>query len=464
LPQNQGFGLAQPQLLHDLDDRGFDRYLLAASANSWSTHQSQIAIEVNKYLGDVDNGNTCVQAFDANYLPGASPTNFYADELRIGNTDNAIVLAGNMYGFSDNQFKYSKVWVLPKSELYNGYLQDCPLVQHPYFSWGLTNPDGSLAESIVPAHSYVSGYVADMINAEAPGSNGSSSMTLWHVNTQYLDSESVTFDSVAVNTNSYFDPPSASQAGTSVQINTWDSRLYNAVLQPGALWTVHTVACAGSSDPSTWISCLDWLEIDPNSGAVVQEGLYGYDGAYMFAPAITADAGGNVVLAFEASAAYANVGVYFTGRQSSDAPNTLRDLQLLKDGEGCYERETANTVGMHSAVDLDPRDGGMFYIDGAYTTGSDSNCQNNDWATEYGVVSFSGPASTAQLATAATTARKTATAVSQKSITAAHHPVNGTSKARVNRPSKSAGYTPKHRAGPVAARSNPGAPVVHHTR
>ena len=132
---------------------------------------------------------------------------------------------------------------------------------------------------------------------------------------------------------------------------------------------------------------------------------------------------------------------------------------MLKDGEGCYQRETANTVGMHSAVDMDPRDGGLFFIDGAYTTGSDPNCQNNDWATEYGVVSFSGPASTAQLATASTTA----TAVSQKSITAAHHPVNGTSNATVNRPSKSTGHTAKHPAGPVATRSNPGAPVVHRT-
>ncbi|MBV9602491.1 MAG: hypothetical protein JOZ87_37320 [Chloroflexi bacterium] len=464
LPQNEGFSVAQPQLLHDLDDRGFDRYLLAASATSWSTHQSKIAIAVNKYLGDVDYGNTCVQSLDANFLPGASPTNFYVDELRIGNTDNGIVMAGNMYGFDDNQFKYSKVWVLPKSELYNGYMQDCPLVQHAYFDWSLTNPDGSLATSVVPAHSYVGGYVADMINTEAPGDNGSSSMTLWHVNTQYLDSGSVSFDGVAVNTNAYFNPPNASQAGTNVQINTWDSRVYNAVLQPGALWTVHTVACIGSSDPNTWISCLDWLEIDPNSGAVRQEGMYGYDGAYMFAPAITADGDGNAVLAFEASAAYANVGVYFTGRQSSDAPNTLRDLQLLKDGEGCYEREPSNTVGMHSAVDMDPRDGGLFFIDGAYTTGSDPNCQKNDWATRYGVVSFSGPASAAQLATGSTVARNTANAVSQKSITGAHHPVTASSNAKVNRPAKSTNHMPKQHAGPVATRSNPGAPVVHRSK
>ena len=463
LPQDQGFNLGDPQLLHDLDDRGFDRYLLVAAATSSSTHQSKIAIEANKYLGDVDYGNTCVQQIDANYLPGASPTNFYVDGLRIASTDNAIVMAGNMYGFDDDQFKYSKVWVLLKSELYNGYQQDCPLVQHPYLNWAATNPDGSMAASLVPAKSYVGGYVADVINAEASGS-GTSSMMLWHVNTQYLDLGSVTFDGVVVNTNTYSDPPTASQAGSNVQINTWDSRVYSAVLQPGALWTVHTVGCIGSSDPNTLISCLDWLEIDPNSGAVLQEGLYGIDGAYMFAPAISADANGNAVLAFEASAGYAYVGMYFTGRQSSDTPNTLRDLQLLKDGEGCYERENLNTVGWYSAIDMDPRDGGQFYIDGAYVTGHDPTCQNNDWATEYGVVSFSGPAATAQLASASATAPSAATAKFQKSISATHRPVTGTHNAKMNLPSKSMREAARRYAGLVAARSNAGDPVVHRTK
>jgi hypothetical protein len=479
LPQDQGFGLNEPQLLHDFDNRGLDRYLLVAAATSWSTQQSKIAIEANKYLGDVDYGNTCVQALDANYLPGADPTNYYVDELRVGNDDNAVVIVGNMYGFDDHQFKYSKAWVIDKSELYNGYLQDCPLVSHQYILWGLTNPDGTPAVAMVPAHSYVSGDVADVVNAEAAGDNGASTLTLWHINTQNVLQGAVNFNSMTVSTNAYFDPPTAEQAGTSVQINVYDSRLYNAVVQPGALWTVHSVACVGSSDPNTEISCLDWLEIDTNSGTVLQEGLYGYDGVYAFAPSITADADGNAVLAFEASAVYAEVGVYFTGRQASDAPNTLRDLSLLRDGEGCYEREPWNTIGLHSAVDYDPRDGGLFWVDGAYTSGTNPNCQSNDWATEYGAVTFSGATSGAQPATSASrqapgasvasganaTGRcSTAVASPKPGVAAAHHPVCAVGQhslnGKVHRLAKGTRHLEQH-SGPIGTRSNPGAPVVH---
>jgi hypothetical protein len=131
--------------------------------------------------------------------------------------------------------------------------------------------------------------------------------------------------------------------------------------------------------------------------------------------------------------------------------------------------EAANTVGMHSAVDYDPRDGGLFWIDGAYTRGNNPNCQDNDWATEYGTVAFGGPAAGAQLTTAAATVSTGRSAVGCGTVRAQlkpsvphpvcavnEHPTSG----QVHRPSRSAGHAKEH-AAPAATRSNPGAAVAH---
>ena len=88
-----------------------------------------------------------------------------------------------------------------------------------------------------------------------------------------------------------------------------------------------------------------------------------------------------------------------SGRQSSDAPNTLRWPVAVKYGEGCYERPPYNTVGLHSAVDLDPRDG-VFWVAGAYTKGANSNCQYNDWAVAVGAATFSAPTASASTSSA----------------------------------------------------------------
>jgi hypothetical protein len=64
-------------------------------------------------------------------------------------------------------------------------------------------------------------------------------------------------------------------------------------------------------------------------------------------------------------------------------------IPVLKAGDGCYVRSAGdNTVSMHSDATLDPIYSGVFWLHSAFVYGSDSNCQNNDWATRVGAVEF----------------------------------------------------------------------------
>ena len=207
-------------------------------------------------------------------------------------------------------------------------------------------------------------------------------------------------------------------------IGIGDSRFYSATLQSNGLWTAHNVGCVGS-DPNTLLSCVDWLDIDPATGSVLQEGLYGFDGTYVYAGDITADAYGNTVLVFEAPFDAGYVGAYYAARQSSDPPNVLSQPWRLKRGEGCYERSPNNVVGLHSALDMDPRDG-SFWMAAAYSKGNSPDCKTNDWSIAIGAVTFGGPTAAAQLGSArATATARTRAAEAQLSM-----------KGGVHRPSK----------------------------
>jgi len=187
----------------------------------------------------------------------------------------------------------------------------------------------------------------------------------------------------------YSAPPNAEQSGTSALIDTWGTRISNAVYQSGGLWTANTTACTPPGD-TVQRACVQWYQINTPSFTLRQQGLVEYPGWYFYAPAIAANLFGDAVLVFNGSSASAHAGIYFTGRYRTTPLNTLQPfIPALKTGEGCYVRGAGNnTVSLHSDATLDPIYSGVFWIHSAYVYGSDANCQNNDWATGVGAVEF----------------------------------------------------------------------------
>ena len=403
LPGN--YGMNEPQILYDQpagDPNGYGHFVTVAQANDAATQRSWITVGTT-YIpqGFVQPGGAafrdCLFVIDANSMPGnVPPTNYWADEPRIGFSKNSLLIAADMRAFDTNStFQYSKLWMIPKASLYNSPTGSCPPKQNlSYHFWfGLQNAAGTPAYQVIPAKTYdYSDGVTYLVSAHW---NGGSELTLWTVDDAKLNL-SPALKGMAVATQPYSRPPAAPQKPTATNpapplINTWNARLVNAVYQPNSgLWTVQTTACPWDNN----LSCVKWYALNPLTGAVLQEQAFGFTNSYVYAPAVAVSQNGNAVFVFNSSDANHFVGVYAVGRDGRDPPSTVQISQniQLKAGVDVYTR---GAPGVRSSTDIDPLDDNRFWFLGAYPMGKFMSCRdgsaNYDWATWAGILSFTGP-------------------------------------------------------------------------
>ena len=379
-PQD-GYITSTPQLLLDRtcpDGLGnqHDCCILIGRSLRASDHSAEIVIAASSWTGPQEYGTWNSVAFDVSHGHMVFP-----ERLTAGETGNAIILCANMVDWNGN-FQYSEIWSIPKAGLYPGGGQ-----RPSYFGiTGLKNADGSPASELVPAISYVDGSFTYLINAYTPGSGKTSNqITLWKIDTEQPTAPKLVYWTVTV--SDYGEPTAAEQAGSNTRITAWNSGFTNAVLQVNGLWAVQTSGCVFPND-SALRSCARWYQLDGPS--VVQQGMYGWPGAYIYFPSIAANAQGDVTIAFNASSAQFDVGLYYTGRRASDPPNMLNDIAVLQPGGGCYVRPLGrlNPLAGSTAVSLDLSDGVSFWIFGAYSAGTSTDCASNQWGTWLGRVTW----------------------------------------------------------------------------
>jgi hypothetical protein len=380
-PPQTGFITSEPQLLIDRacpDGLGniHDCYILLGRSMRSSDHSAEIAISASSWTGQQEYGTWNSLAFDVSH-----GHTVYPQKLYVGETDNAVIVSSNMLDW-DGNFQFSEVWSIPKAGLYPAGGQ-----RPSYFGLtGLKNADGSPAKAVVPAVSYAGGSFTYLINAYIPPSGQlANQVTLWKIDTTVPTAPKLTYWTVAV--DGYGEPPDAEQAGSDVRITTWDSGFTNAVLQTNGLWAVQTSGCTFENDPALR-SCVRWYQL--NGSSVVQQETYGLAGAYLYFPSIAANSLGDVTVAFNASSADDDVGLYYTGRRASDPLNTLDDFVGLHSGDGCFVRPLGNTnpLAGNTSVTLDLSDGASFWIFGAYAAGSSADCRSNQWGTWLGRVTW----------------------------------------------------------------------------
>jgi len=123
LPSN--FQITTPALLYDNNN---NRFITADAAYHVGTEQAWITVGTSAVRPPYPATTDCTYKIDANLLPGAGPTNMYPTNIRVGHDAESIHVTANMHNFTDGKFQYSKLWVLPKSAVYNVPLHNCPLV------------------------------------------------------------------------------------------------------------------------------------------------------------------------------------------------------------------------------------------------------------------------------------------------------------------------------------------------
>ena len=381
LPQPaDGFITSMPQLILDRtcpDGLGNQRdcYILIGRSIRSSDHSAEILITASYWTGPQEYGSWSYTGFDVSQGNTVFPLKLYA-----GQTKKAIIVSATMSDWNGNR-QSSQIWVIPKAGLYPAGGQQPTYV---YYA-NLTNADGSPARGLVPAISYVDSSITYLLNAYDPGNGLANQVSMWEIDTE--DTANPKLYRATVTVNAYANPPIAEQAGSDVGITTFGADFTNAVLLANGLWAAQTTGCLPGGD-ETARSCIAWYQF--NGTSVVQQNNYGIPGAHLFFPSIAANSLGDVTIAFNASASYAYVGLYYTGRRGSDPPNTLNDIALLRDGDGCFVRQVGNSnpLSGSTAVALDLSDNTSFFVFGAYAAGTNPDCSANKWGTWLGRVTW----------------------------------------------------------------------------
>ncbi|MEL6427605.1 MAG: hypothetical protein AAFR54_00415 [Planctomycetota bacterium] len=160
------------------------------------------------------------------------------------------------------------------------------------------------------------------------------------------------------NAGGYSNPPEAPALGSTVNINTADTRLMNAIFVNGSIWTTHCVASSGRA-------AAKWYEVDPVNRTTIQTGIVNDPVLHYYFPSVAADAEGNVAMGFSGSDASTFPSAYYTGRAADDPAGEMAPPVLYSAGQAQYTITDGfgrNRWGDYSVTSLDPVDGSFWTI------------------------------------------------------------------------------------------------------
>ena len=194
-------------------------------------------------------------------------------------------------------------------------------------------------------------------------------------------------------------PPDAVQASSSRLIATGDDRLESAVWESGKLWTSASVGCAGLTPPPNSHpkgACLRLWQISTGLPTTVSQdvlvaGNAGGVGDYLYYPAQSVDAAGNLYVVLSRSNASSFPSAVVMGQLAGSS--SLTALATLLAGQGPYDPVTPSCSsvsdwGDYSAAAQDPTDPTDVWVGAEYVPASPNTCR---WGTVVGRLTFSGP-------------------------------------------------------------------------
>ena len=156
------------------------------------------------------------------------------------------------------------------------------------------------------------------------------------------------------------------QQGTTVRVNTGDSRLGNCVLRNGNAWCAHTVFLP---HPTPTRAAAQWFQIDltASPASLVQRGrIDDPTNTYFYTyPAIAVNKNNDVLLGYTRFSGGDYPTAEFSYRTSGDPLNAMQPETIVKQGESSYvtkgARTSQNRWGDYSAALVDPTDDLSFW-------------------------------------------------------------------------------------------------------
>ncbi len=285
----------------------------------------------------------------------------WADDPQVGSNAVGFFIAGSIFTCgTGGELLGVVLWELPKSAFLNGK-------SVPPLRWvGFTNSFHQPLLSLVPAIEAGSTSTEWLVGNDAGDVDDgtvSNTLSLWAVVPTSSPGAATTLPYTTVSLSSaYADPPQALQPNpapqdeqSSPRLSTGDARVTSAQFINGQIYAAFTTAVNWPGDTSTR-SGIYWLDLAPSissqtnnvSAQLVQAGILGQPGTYLFTPALAADAEGDVVLSAQISAFGLNPGIIYTSRRSGDPSSQMgqgNSIVLLQAGAGPFGAHWGDYMG-----------------------------------------------------------------------------------------------------------------------
>lgn len=349
---DSGFSEADPRVIYDaVSNRWFATYF------QFSSSSSSIVLAVS-FSSDVT-GSFCRYR-----IGNLSSETFQQDFPMIGVSNDKIVISYNGFTLpSPGSFIGGGFYVINKSQA-----TACSTITFSRFSPILSRV------TLHPAHSLSSTNDLFMVQ-----NNGS---TLSLVTVSGVPGVStVTASTTSLSIRTWSAPPQAPQAGSSLTLDAGDTRVLSAAWQSNSLWLTGSEACTPSGDTAAR-SCLRVIEVKTDTNTVRQDMSFGTAGKYYYNPALRPDSSGNLYVVFNRSSSVDFPSVWITGRQTSDALNTLQTAVQLRAGGGA--QTGSSRTGDYSGAAVDGGDPTKVWVTAEYIRSTSST----DWGTSLAQLTY----------------------------------------------------------------------------
>lgn len=278
----------------------------------------------------------------------------WADSPTIGFNKDWVVLQANMYTNVIRGYSRSHIWVFNKSNLYAGISNAPILISHTNL-----NASGSELPAVTYDNSLSTLYLLQHVTGN---SNGSGYLRLFSItgavdspvlnyvtNPVYARATNATWRDVITNWYRDFAP----QSNSAIKLATApDARVTSVVYRNGSLWTSHTIFLP--IDNPTY-SAVQWWQIDPVNGAVLQRGRVEDPIRVDFHafPSIAVNQWNDVLIGYSSFSTNYYASAAYSFRAFYDPRNSLRNSRRYWPGEDVYGISGVRW-GDYSASCVDP--------------------------------------------------------------------------------------------------------------
>jgi hypothetical protein len=243
----------------------------------------------------------------------------------------------------------------------------------------VTVPGGITNQTMVPAVMHGSSPGGPMWLVQASGTDssgnvlGGSSIRVVEMSNELSNSPNFINDVISV--SAYANPPLAVQPGNVAPIRTNDCRILNAAWRNNQLVASQNVGSGG-------LAHARWYAFNTTGGSAIltQTGeINPGAGVDTYFPSIEIAANGDFGMTFMESSSTENMSMYVTGRQPTDAPNTMQPPVRAQAGQRIYTNTDTmrSRAGAYSGISVDPTAPTGFWAANEFAT----SASTNNWGT-----------------------------------------------------------------------------------